>query len=80
MAIIGELPELADMRLKLQWSNQMMLRVRFFAGGVAVGSKSFVSDVLKNQKEILGYRRDHNSVNSRARDNIYCLKKHRTRA
>ncbi len=78
MATIGELLELADMPLKLEWPNRMMLRVRFATKGVAIGSKSFVADVLKNQKEILGYRRDHHPVNPRAWDEIYCLKKHRT--
>ncbi len=77
MVSVGEMLKLADMPVKIQWSQRLMFRVRFATKGVAVGSKSFVADVLKSQKEILGYRREHKPEESRAWDEVYCLKKHR---
>ncbi len=77
MISVGEMLELADKPLELQWSQRLMLRVRFATKGVAVGSETFVADILNSQRDILGYRREHIPIKSRAWDQVYCLKKHR---
>ena len=63
--------------LELDWSQRLMLKVRFTTKGVAIGSKMFVEEVLNNHEEALGYHRQHEAQEARAWDQIYCLKKHR---
>ncbi len=62
--------------LALTWSQRLMLKVRFASKGVAVGSKEFVEDVLRQHGAALGYKREHRPEEARAWDETYCLRKH----
>ena len=67
----------ANISLKLTWSQRLMLRANFATKGVAVGSKQFVEDILLRYADVLGYRKTHTPEQTRAWDEVYCLKKHR---
>ena len=67
----------ANLSLKLTWSQRLMLKANFATKGMAVGSKQFIEDMLLRYADVIGYRKKHTPEQTRAWDEIYCLKKHR---
>ena len=63
--------------MDLKWCQRLMLRARFTSKGIAIGSKEFIDNLLKENKDVLNYRRKHKPEEARSWDRVYCLKKHR---
>jgi hypothetical protein len=55
----------------------LQLKARFVTRGVALGSESFVNEVLAEFSGQLGYRLKRMAQEARIWDEVYCLKKHR---
>jgi len=63
--------------LELDKAQHFMLKVRFATKGIAIGSESFVEDVLSTCGRVLGYKREHHAHDYHVWDHIHTLKKHK---
>jgi len=61
----------------LDKAQHFMLKVRFATKGVAIGTETFIEDILSTCGKALGYKRKHHACEHSIWDHVHSLKKHR---
>jgi len=73
---VGQKMEQEGKPLEFDLARHFMLKVRFATKGIAIGSESFVEEILSTCGTVLGYKRQHHANDYHVWDHIHSLKKH----